>query len=137
MIVRITGSGFAKQGSITQGHPVEFRHWKDVIEDYDFALESAVHSEEEEAVVNLWLEDPQSFQDKDIPSQHRGSMRRVVTGGLGPQRVDNMHQKTAAANWDQDFSEATEHVRSVLSNLGNGTDRNYHYRPATLGKVRE
>jgi hypothetical protein len=135
MLIRITGSGFVKQGSVTDGHPVEFRHWKDVVDDCDFALESAVHSEEEEAVVELWLEDPKSFMDEET-SVNAPTMRRVQAG-LGMQRHDPMQHKVATTrNWDQDYSEATEHVRSVLSNLGNGVDRNYQYRPATPAKVK-
>jgi hypothetical protein len=133
-LFRITGSGFVKQGSITPGHPIEFRHWKEVVDDADFALESAVHSEEEEAVVELWLEDPQSFQVGEDMVQSP-AVRRVQAGN-GLQRVSDVHHKQAAANWDQDHSEAVEHVRSVLSNLGNGVDRNYQYRPATPGKVK-
>jgi len=134
-LFRITGSGFVKQGSVTPGHPVEFRHWKEVIEDADFALESAVHSEEEEAVVELWLEDPQSFQEAEGMVQ--ASAVRRVQAGNGLQRVGDVHHKQASQNWDNDFTEATAHVRSVLGNLGNGTDRNYQYREPTPGKVRE
>jgi len=118
-LVRITGSGFAKQGAIAPGHPVEFRHWQEVVDDFDFALESAAHSEEEEAVVDLWLEEPQSFMDKDDPIQRQGALRRA-TAGMGMARVTDLHRKTAAANWDQDFEEAKEHVASILSKLGNG-----------------
>lgn len=134
-IVRITGSGFVKQGSVTPGHPVESRHWKDVVNDIDCELEAAVHSEEEEAVVDLWLEDPQSFQE-DTQGAGRGAVTMVRTGGMGMQRVGIPHKTAADQNWDQDFSEAREHVASVLKNLGNGVDRNYQYREPTPGKVR-
>lgn len=119
-IVRITGSGFVKQGSVTPGHPVESRHWKDVVNDIDCELEAAVHSEEEEAVVDLWLEDPQSFQEDTENVGHTASTMRVRTGGMGLQRVGDLHKTAAATSWDQDFSEAQAHVASVLKNLGNG-----------------
>lgn len=119
-IVRITGSGFVKQGSVTPGHPVESRHWKDVVNDIDCELEAAVHSEEEEAVVDLWLEDPASFQEDTESVGHTASSMRVRTGGMGLQRVGDLHKTAAASNWDQDFSEAQAHVASVLSKLGNG-----------------
>lgn len=117
-LARITGSGFVKRGSVTPGHPVESRHWKDVINDIDCELEAAVHSEEEQAVVDLWLEDPLSFQDKDIPRS--GATTMVRTGGMGLQRAGVQHKVAAAASWDQSFSDATSHVASVLSKLGNG-----------------
>jgi|SRR5271154_5256945 len=118
-LVRITGSGFVKNAAITDGHPVEFRHWKDVVEDCTFALESAVHSEEEEAVVELWLEDPASFMEQEDGAVKTASVRRV-TAGMGLMRSTDVHQKQAAANFDHDFAEAQAHVASVLKNLGNG-----------------
>jgi hypothetical protein len=119
MIHRITGSGFVKNAAITEGHPVEFRHWKDVVEDCAFALESATHSEEEEAVVELWLEDPQSFMGQEDGAVKTASVRRV-TAGMGLMRHGDMQKQAGARNWDQDFSEAQDHVASVLKNLGNG-----------------
>jgi hypothetical protein len=113
-ITRITGSGFVKQGSITDGHPVEFRHWQEVVDEAEAALDFAVHSDEEESVVELWLEDPMSFQK--------------AMGADGPQtggairRADNFGGKVARreSNWDQEFSDAQAHVKNVLANLGNG-----------------
>ncbi len=122
-IVRITGSGFVKTGSVTDGHPVEFRHWKEVVDEADNAIETAADQETEEAVVELWLEDPRSFMDEVNPSHtHTGSMvRRPQTGGLGLQRHGDPLRKTAAASdWDQDFADAKAHAASLLSNLGNG-----------------
>lgn len=119
-LVRITGSGFVKNAAITDGHPVEFRHWKDVVDECDFALESAVSSEEEEAVVELWLEDPQSFMiDEEGAAVKTSSMRRV-TGGMGLMRHGDIHQKQASSNFDKNFADAQAHVASVLKNLGNG-----------------
>lgn len=111
-IVRITGSGFVKTGSITDGHPVEFRHWKEVVDEADFAIESAAHSEDEEAVVELWLEDPQSFRDSDSEVQ-TAVVRRADKLGAKYER------KTASSNWDQEFADAQAHARSVLAKLGN------------------
>lgn len=115
MLIRITGSGFVKTGAIADGHPVEFRHWKDVVDECDRELESAAGSEEEEAVVELWLEDPMSFQTEDDTTV-------VRTGGL--RRADNFVRGKQAAtretNWDQEFADAQSHVASVLKNLGNG-----------------
>lgn len=117
-IVRITGSGFVKQGSVMPGHPVEFRHWKDVVDECDFALESAVSSEEEEAVVELWLEDPQSFMiDEEGAAVKTSSMRRV-TGGMGLMRHGDIHQKQASSNFDKDLEDMKNHVTSVLANMG-------------------
>lgn len=131
-LVRITGSGFAKTGSITDGHPVEFRHWKDIVEEADAELVAAADQETEEAVVELWLEDPQSFNEVDTEGVglKQGSMLR---------RADNFNQKRAAApqqNWNTEFADAQAHVASVLKNLGNGADRNYQYRAPTPGKAR-
>lgn len=121
-LIRITGSGFVKQGSVTPGHPIEFRHWKEIIDDADSMLESAAHSEEEEAVVELWLEDPQSFQQAE--GVGRSSAVRRVGAGQGLQRVGE-HHKQAAQNWDQDFEEAQTHVASLLGKLGNGRKIEY------------
>jgi hypothetical protein len=109
---------FRKTAATMQGQPVEFRHWKDVVEDYDFALQSAASSEEEEAVVDLWLEDPQSFMDEDVPA--RGGVRLARSGGVGLQRSGETQHKTAAAtNWDDEFENARTHASSILKNLGN------------------
>src|SRR5271170_2391535 len=107
MLFRITGS-------TTNGHAVEFRHWKDVVDEADNFLEFAANSEEEEAVVELWLEDPMSFQTEDATT---GEQR---TGGI--RRADNFvrGKQAAKANWDQEFADAQSHVASVLKNLGNG-----------------
>jgi len=107
MLFRITGS-------TTNGHAVEFRHWKDVVDEADNFLEFAANSEEEEAVVELWLEDPMSFQTEDVTT---GVQR---TGGI--RRADNFvrGKQAAKANWDQEFADAQSHVASVLKNLGNG-----------------
>ncbi len=113
-IVRITGSGFVKTGAVADGHPVEFRHWKDVVDECDRELESAASSEEEEAVVELWLEDPMSFQAEDASPIRR-------TGGM-IRSADNFGRKQAVVretNWDQEFADAKEHAASVLSKLGN------------------
>jgi len=113
-IVRITGSGFVKLGAVTDGYPVEFRHWKEVVDEFDSDLEAAAGSEEEQAVVDLWLEDPMSFQADEAPAQRTGSMIR---------RADNFGRKQAVvreANWDQEFADARNHAAEVLRNLGNG-----------------
>jgi len=117
MIVRITGSGFVKTGSVTDGHPVEFRHWKDVVDEADSFLESAAASEEEEAVVELWLEDPMSFQDQEESGQ-----RMIRTGGM-IRHADTFGRKQAVireSNWDREFADAQAHAASVLNKLGNG-----------------
>jgi hypothetical protein len=123
MIVRIAGSGFVKTGSVQEGAPVEFRHWKEVVDEADNVIEAAADQETEEAVVDLWLEDPRSFMDEINPSHvHTGSMvRRLQTGGMGLQHHSDPRQKTAAASdWDQDFADAKTHATALLSNLGNG-----------------
>jgi hypothetical protein len=119
MLVRITGSGFVKTGAITDGHPVEFRHWKEVVDEADGFLESAANSEEEEAVVELWLEDPASFQAAFDSENGASPVKRGMFS-----RADNFSRGKQAAraesNWDQEFSDAQAHVASVLKNLGNG-----------------
>jgi MarR-like DNA-binding transcriptional regulator SgrR of sgrS sRNA len=109
-IVRITGSGFVKTGAITSGHPVEFRHWKEVVAEADFELESAAHQETEEAAIEQWLENPQDFVDSEVKT---ASIRRV----------DNFSRTRTAApqqNWDADFADAQAHVAGILGKLGNG-----------------
>lgn len=117
-LVRITGSGFVKTGAIADGHPVEFRHWQEVVDECDRELEFAASSEEEEAVVELWLEDPMSFQDQD-----EAAPRSVRSGFSLLRHADNFGRKQAVVretNWDQEFADAQEHVAAVLKNLGNG-----------------
>jgi hypothetical protein len=125
MLIRITGSGFVKTGSITDGHPVEFRHWQEVVDEAENFLESAVHSEDEEAVVELWLEDPMSFQQfEENDATPMGPGARVNrTAGSMIRSADPFGRKAAVArttDWDQEFSDAQAHVASVLKNLGNG-----------------
>jgi hypothetical protein len=123
-IFRITGSGFVKTGSVTDGHPVEFRHWQEVVDEAENFLDSAVNSEEEEAVVELWLEDPMSFQayfnEEDATPIGSGVNR---TAGSMIRSVDPFGRKQAVVretNWDEEFADAKSHVASVLKNLGNG-----------------
>lgn len=115
-IVRITGSGFVKQGSITDGHPVEFRHWQEVVDEAENVLEAAADSEQEEAFVDHWLENPQLYNGADevLGGLKRGSMIRAADSFGRKQAV--VHQ----ANWDQEFADAKAHAASVLSKLGNG-----------------
>lgn len=115
---------FRKTGATQEGVAVEFRHWKEVVDEIDSELEAASLSESEESVVDLWLEDPLSFQEGEVnPSRtHTGSMvRRLQTGGSGLHRFADARQKTASAGdgWDQEFEDAKKHAASVLSNLGN------------------
>jgi hypothetical protein len=114
-LVRITGSGFVKTGAITDGHPVEFRHWKEVVDEAEAVLDAAADAEDE-ALVDYWLENPQEFNgaDEEVGGLKRGSMIRAA---------DNFGRKQAVirqTNWDQEFSDAQAHVASVLKNLGNG-----------------
>jgi hypothetical protein len=129
MLIRITGSGFVKTGSVTDGHPVEFRHWQEVVDEAENFLDSAVNSEEEEAVVELWLEDPMSFQayfnEEDATPMGPGA-RVNRTAGSMIRSVDPFGRRQAAAarppetDWDAEFADAKAHVASVLSRLGNG-----------------
>jgi hypothetical protein len=128
MIVRITGSGFVKTGSVTDGHPVEFRHWKEVVDNAEDFLESAASSDEEEAVVELWLEDPMSFQayfdEEGATPMGPGNARVNRTAGSMIRSADPFGRKQAVIrqeiNWDQEFADAQKHAASVLSKLGNG-----------------
>ena len=126
MIVRITGSGFVKTGSVTDGHPVEFRHWKEVVDSADSFLESAAASEDEEAVVELWLEDPMSFQAYFDEEGAEAGVPQVRTAGSMVRRADQFGSKRATpkgpgkTNWDQEFADAQAHARSVMAKLGNG-----------------
>lgn len=121
-LFRFTGSGFAKMGSVTDGHPVEFRHWKDVVDEAENFLEFAAHSEEEEAVVELWLEDPMSFQQADPEATPMGPDVNRTAGSM-IRSADNFGRKRAVIGkritWDEEFSDAQSHVASVLKNLGN------------------
>lgn len=139
-IARITGSGFVKQGAITDGHPVEFRHWQEVVDEADTFLESATHEEDEESVVELWLEDPMSFQQYfDEEAAAEGIVKQRTAGSM-IRHADSFGRKNAVVretNWDKEYADAQAHVASVLKNLGSDADRNYQYRPATPGKVRE
>jgi hypothetical protein len=114
-LVRITGSGFVKTGAITEGHPVEFRHWQEVVDDAETTLDAAAESEDDEMFVDYWLENPQLFNGGDTEATPmRPGMIRAA---------DNFGRKQAVirqTSWDQEFSDAQAHVASVLKNLGNG-----------------
>jgi len=130
MIVRITGSGFVKTGSVTDGHPVEFRHWKEVVDSAEDFLESAATSEDEEAVVELWLEDPMSFQayfdeeNGEATPMGPGVARVNRTAGSMIRSADPFGRKQAVVrqetNWDKEFADAQAHAKSVMAKLGNG-----------------
>jgi hypothetical protein len=124
MLIRITGSGFVKTGSITDGHPVEFRHWQEVVDEADSAIEVAADQDTEEAVVELWLEDPMSFQQFEEDATPMGPGARVNrTAGSMIRSADPFGRKQAVVretNWDQEFADAQAHAASVMKNLGNG-----------------
>lgn len=113
---------FRKNGATQEAIAVTNHPWREFVDEFDTELESAALAESEEAVVDLWLEDPMSFQDSPVNPEHThvGSMmRRVGTGGMGLQRAGTMQHKTAAAtNWDDEFANAKAHAASVLSQLG-------------------
>jgi hypothetical protein len=119
-LVRIAGSGFAKTGSVADGHPVESRHWQEVVAEAEAHLEAAVASADEEAVVELWLEDPASFQAAF--DEEGATPLRPRTGSM-IRHADSFGRKQAVArrsDWDQELSDARAHAASVLSKLGNG-----------------
>ena|ERR1035437_2125556 len=121
MVVRIVSGGMSKTAAAILSEPINHRDWKEVVDDFDSTLEFAAHSEEDEAVVDLWLEDPHSFMGETDTSAHTGSMvRRMQTGGQGLQRSGEMAKTASASNWDQEFANAQSHAASVLKNLGNG-----------------
>ena len=115
---------FRITSSVTDGHPVEFRHWKEVVDEAENFLESANTSAEEEAVVELWLEDPMSFQaafDEEEGATPMGPGTQRTAGSM-LRRADNFGSKQAVVrttNWDQEFADAQAHAASVLKNLGN------------------
>lgn len=113
---------FRKTGATQEAVAVTQHPWREFVDDFDRELEAASLNESEEAVVDLWLEDPMSFQQPDeaTPSSvHTSSMiRRAGTGGMGLQRVGAMHKTAAATNWDDEFASAKAHAASVLSQLG-------------------
>jgi hypothetical protein len=120
-LLRITGSGFVKTGAVADGHPVEFRHWQEVVDECDRELESAADSGEDEAVVELWLEDPMSFQAA-FDGEEPGAAPQIRTGGM-LRRADSFGRKQAVVretSWDEEFADAQRHVASVLGKLGNG-----------------
>src|SRR5271154_4812899 len=112
---------FRKNGAVQQASPVTFQPWRELVDGFDSDLEAAALSESEEAVVDLWLEDPMSFMDTEVNPEHAhtGSMmRRVATGGMGLQRMVNQHKTASSTNWDDEFASAKAHAASVLSQLG-------------------
>lgn len=105
------------------GSPVEHQAWRDVVDDFDNTLTFMAESEEEEAAVDMWLENPQAFMGTDIADGTSriasSGVRRPQTGGMGLRRADAPRPKTASASdWDQEFADAKAHVASVLKQLG-------------------
>jgi hypothetical protein len=115
---------FRKTGATQESVAVTHQPWREFVDGFDADLEAAALDESVEAVVDLWLEDPMSFQDAPVNPEHShvGSMmRRVATGGMGLQRAGQPQHKTAATtDWDDEFANAKAHAASVLANLGNG-----------------
>ena len=92
--------------------PVTHRPWQESVDEFDSGLSQIVDDESEEAVVDLWLEEPNSFADG--LEQGRTSVRRVKTGGNGLARHDPP-AKTAA--WDREFADARAHAAEVLRSM--------------------
>jgi hypothetical protein len=103
--------------------PVEHHAWRELLDDFDQRLEAVASSEEEEAVVDLWLEEPRSFMEglENSPEGNvqASAVRRVRTGGMGLQRHNPMARVASATSWDQEFADAKNHADSVLKKLGN------------------
>lgn len=109
-----------KTSAAAQSDSISFRHWRELVDDFDFQIEYSANQETEEAVVDLWLEDPRSFMEGlEMPEGQQSAARRVKTGGNGLRRHDPMVRTAAATRWDSEFSEAKNHVDQVLKNLGN------------------
>ena len=100
---------------------VQYR-WRETVDDFDRTLEAACNEETEEAVVDLWLEYPESFM-RGLGASPEGevqlsAIRRVKTGGTGLQRHDPMAKIASASNWDQEFADAQKHAADVLQQMG-------------------
>ena len=99
-----------KTGSTTHTAPLGGRHWREVVDEMDSQLREAADSMAEEAVCDLWLEDPSAFMGGREPEDQRSPMiRRVKVGGLG--RAADLARR---ASWDRDFADAQEHARALL-----------------------
>jgi hypothetical protein len=111
---------WVKTAGAVKSEPINHRPWQELVDDFDGTLEFAAAQETEEAIVDLWLEDPRSFMDGDVdPVEQRSAARLVKTGGNGWQRPDVAMSRTASARFDQEFADAKAHADSVLKKLGN------------------
>lgn len=103
-----------------QSDPISFRHWRELVDDFDFQIEYSANQETEEAVVDLWLEDPRSFMEGlEMPEGQQSAARRVKTGGNGLERYNPMVRTASVTRWDSEFADAKAHADSVLKSLGN------------------
>ena len=100
--------------------------WQKSVDEFDLHLNEIVDQESDDAVVELWLEDPRSFLlgvEPSVDGEISPVVRRVKTGGLGLRRYDPMAKVAASNNWDEEFEDARKHAAQVLSNIGNGFTR--------------
>jgi hypothetical protein len=110
MKARIKKTGAVKSDAVSH------RAWRETIDDFDQALETAFDQETEEAAVELWLETPQLFiEHQDGLDQSSSPLRRVAIGGLGLKRAAVSQPQSS---WDEDFADAQKHVASVLKQMG-------------------
>jgi len=112
-----------KTAGAVQSDPINYRHWRELVDEFDFQIEYAASQETEEAVVDLWLEDPKSFMQGLEASPEGGvqpsAIRRIKTGGTGLQRYNPMAKAASVSAWDQEFTDAKNHADEVLRKLGN------------------
>lgn len=98
-----------KTGAVSS-EPINHRSWKELVDDFDAQLDLSNASEDEEAVIEMWLENPEQFFERE--DGQRPSMIRRMTAG-------RTNVRTASNNIDQEFAAAQAHAASILSKLGN------------------
>lgn len=105
-----------KTGATTKAAPLGASRWREVLDEADALLAAAADSLEDEAVCDLWLEEPMSFMAGWEQPEHQAQspmIRRVKVGGA--RRSNDLVRQAA---WDQDFKDAQEHARRLLGGLG-------------------
>ena len=109
----------AKKGVLPA--PVPYRPWQESVDEFDLHLNEIVDQESDNAVVELWLEDPRSFLvgvEPSVDGEISPVVRRVKVGGLGLRRYDPMSKVAASNSWDEEFQDAKNHAAQVLSSIG-------------------
>jgi hypothetical protein len=121
MAKKISKKAFQRFG-VSEAGQRETAGWRALVDQFEshvaFIVGEDCYSGDVSVLVEMWLENPQSFMLNEDGSVNRTG--RLRTGGDGLHRHDPLqHKQASESGWHSDVREVTSHVNNLLASLGN------------------